>query len=407
MIKVEVEKLCKHYAPHIVALDDVTLSVAAGECLALLGPSGGGKTTLLRLLAGLEEASEGEIRFDGEVVNDVPAHRRGVAMMFQRPALLPARTVWQNLRWNWELAEPWLPMRRVLGGDRGREEELGRVARLLGLEQELDRPVGQLSGGQQQRVALGQCLLRKTKVCLLDEPLGQLDAPLRTGLRRAIRQFAREEGVTLVYVTHDPEEALAVGDRVAVFRHGRLIQIATPRQMRQGPRDQFVAELIYQNIGGLNLLAGNIRQDGLDTFFENAFGRWPMLATTVSGLHQALQDSAILHASDDANPGSDKNFRTDMRKSPIIIGVPAIDVHCTTAVTASEEDVRLRISYRDQECGWKYNWILGASEQGQWVGRADDNERFEQGQTVTMIFSMTQAFWFDGATGRTLLTPTG
>jgi ABC-type sugar transport system ATPase subunit len=393
MIKLEVEKLSKHYAPNIVALDDVTLSVGAGECLALLGPSGGGKTTLLRLLAGLEEASDGEIRFDGEVVNGVPAHRRGVAMMFQRPALLPARTVRQNLRWNWELAEPWLPMQRLWGGDQGREEELARVARLLELERVLDRPAGQLSGGQQQRVALGQCLLRKTKVCLLDEPLGQLDAPLRTGLRRAIRQYAKE--------------ALAVGDRVAVFRHGRLVQAATPRQMRREPRDQFVAELIYQNIGGLNLLAGHIRQDGLDTYFESAFGRWPMLATTVSRLHQALQDSAILHADGGANPASDKIFRTDDRKSHIIIGVPAMDVRCTTAVVTSEEEVQLRMSYRDQESGWAHNWILGASEPGQWVGRTDDDERFEQRQTVTMIFSMAQAFWFDGATGRTLLAPTG
>jgi len=420
MIKIEIDKLTKRFDKGILALDDATLSIPAGECLALLGPSGCGKTTLLRLLAGLEDPSDGEIRFNGERINETPADRRDIAMMFQRPALLPAQTVRQNLRRHWHLREPWSAVRRLFGGERTREDELARIAHLLGLEHDLDRPAGQLSGGQQQRVALGQCLLRNAKVCLLDEPLGHLDAPLRTDLRRKIRQYAKEQGTTLIYVTHDPEEALAIGDRVAVFRHGRLVQIATPREMRHAPRDQFVAELIYQNIGGLNLIAGLIRQDGLDTYFENPFGSWPMLATAVAELQMALQNSKILHAGDQAAPivpvrsaleGDETPpgniFLTADGKVHMMIGVPAVDVRCTTAAVAGDEDVRLLIEYRDQECGWANNWILGVGKQGRWVGRADDDERFERGQAVTMTFSMTRAFWFDAATGRTLLTPTG
>jgi ABC-type sugar transport system ATPase subunit len=416
MVDLRTDGLTKSFPPSICALDGATLTIPAGECLAIVGPSGCGKTTLLRLIAGLEQPTTGEIRFGGVNVNDRPAHERDVAMLFQRPALLPAQTVRQNLHWTWDVRETWAFVRRFWSKDAGREEKVRSIAHLLGLEHDLDRPVGQLSGGQQQRVALGQCLVREAPITMLDEPLGHLDAPLRTELRRTIRAFVKERGITLLYVTHDPEEALAVGDRVAVLRHGRLVQLDSPRVLRHAPSNQFVAELIYQSTGGLNLLAGYIRQEGLDTFFENPFRRWPMDATAVTALHESIQDSRILHAGDaqTATTPAQSLLEADeagtatpsaSEKLHIMVGVPASAVHCTTAADAPDGDVRLVLPYRDQECGWSGNWVIASDARGRWIGRAGDDERFERGQALSMTFSMSRAYWFDAATGRTLLAP--
>ena len=219
-MELRLDHIGKLFPPSRHVLHDISLTVAPGECLAMLGPSGCGKTTLLRIIAGLETLTTGTIYIGGQAVNDVPCHRREVSLMFQRPALVPNQTVWQNLRWAWTLREPWSFRRRL---DEPREQELVRIARLLGLEADLDRPVRQLSGGQQQRVALGRCLLRKTKICLLDEPLSHLDAPLRADLRQQIRMLTRELNITLVHVTHDPEEAFTIGDRVVAMKEGRIV----------------------------------------------------------------------------------------------------------------------------------------------------------------------------------------
>jgi ABC-type sugar transport system ATPase subunit len=382
MVELHLEEIGKSFAPPLKVLDQITFTALPGECLALMGPSGCGKTTLLRLIAGLDEPSEGEIRIGGQPVNQLPGHRRGVAMMFQRPALVPQRSVRQNLRWAWSLRTPWAH----LFGDGKRAGELLEVARMLELDKDLDRPVQQLSGGQQQRVALGRCLLRQAKICLLDEPLGHLDAPLRTDLRRQMRAALRHQGLTAIHVTHDAEEACAVGDRVAVMQGGRIVQIDAPAQLLRMPGNRFVAEIIHQPFGGLNVLTGEISREGLDTYFDCAFGRWPVSAVQVSALHDALIQSA------------------DPAKLRVTLGIPARAVQCSSQRCLDNELISLSLRTQQFEATPAGTWVIASNQRGTWIGQSA-SERFSRGQDATMTFSMQDAYWFDHTTGRTLAAP--
>lgn len=417
MAELRLEDLGKTFAPALRAFDEVTFTVASGECLAIVGPSGCGKTTLLRVIAGLESATDGDIFIDNVKVNDLPSHRRDVALLSQRPAFLWQQTVRQNLRMAWTLREPFAPVRRWLGADRAREAELVRIACLLGLAPELERPLGHLSGGQQQRVALGRCLMHKAKLTLLDEPLGHLDAPMRTDLRRQIRNLARELGLTVLHVTHDPEEALAVGDRVAVMRDGRILQIDEPRQLRRCPGHRFVAELIHHEDGGFNWLPGVLVKEEFEPYFESVLGRWPVSLQIVEHLRESLyrgekspeiqgreqlSDTAQLDA-----PGTVENFAANPEKVDMMIGIPAAEVRCTTAVLDVEDLIRMVVKVCDLECSPSGNWVIGNREAGRWVGQADEAERFERGQEVNMAFAMNRAYFFDSLTGRTLYAPAG
>jgi ABC-type sugar transport system ATPase subunit len=387
-VELRLDSVCKSFEPPTLTLKDITFTVAPGECLALVGPSGCGKTTLLRVIAGLEPAASGEIAIDNQAVNDVPCHRRGVAMLFQRPALIPQQTVRRNMRWPWTLRRP---LRSLFNADCVHEAQLLRVARLLELDQVLDRQVQQLSGGQQQRVALGRCLLGDAKICLLDEPLGHLDAPLRLQLRRQIRALMREFQMTAIHVTHDPEEALAVGDRVAVMQAGMIVQIDNPEKLRRFPANRFVAELVHHQDGGLNILNGSIVRDDVDVYFESGFGRWPMSLQILAALRESLYLG--------------ENFHASSGKVDITIGIAVRDVRSGADVCAGDDEVSLAMTVSDLECTAAGDWVIAANERGSWIGRAYGDERMERGQAVTMAFSMDRAFCFDSLTGRTFLAP--
>lgn len=393
------------------ALDDVSLSLASGECIALVGPSGCGKTTLLRIIAGLEREHVGTVHVDDADITAVAPHRRGVALLFQNPAFHANQSVRQNLRQAWTLSEPFAPLKRLFGGDGAREQDLVRIADTLGLVHDLDRPLNQLSGGQQQRVALGRCLLRKAKITLLDEPLGHLDAPMRVELRRQVRTLAREFGMSVIHVTHDPAEAFAVGDRIAVMHQGRLLQIDEPRQLRRCPNHRFVVEMIHHENGGLNWLPGQINKDGYDVNFESPLGRWPVSLPVIDRLKESLflgksSETAISATitTDKGQNSAPKNEKVDM-----MIGIPAAQIHCTTDLAHADERIRIVAVVQDIEAVANGSWVIGACRESpvRWVGRADDGERLERGQEVAMLFSMDNAYWFDGATSRTLFAPTG
>jgi ABC-type sugar transport system ATPase subunit len=390
MIELRLEDLGKTFPPATCAVAHVNLTVAPGECLALLGASGCGKTTLLRLIAGLEQPTSGRILMDGACVNDVPSQRRDVAMLFQRPALIPQQTVRHNLGWAWTLAKP---LASLFGAGRQHNDELLRVARLLDLERDLDRPIWELSGGQQQRVALGRCLLRKAGLVMLDEPLGHLDAPLRIDLRRQCRELAGEFRATTLHVTHDPEEAFAMGDRVAIMERGRIVQCDAPAAVRRAPSTRYVAELIHHQSGGMNLLAGRVHRDGMDTFFESPLGRWPMSVQIVEALRESLC--------------AGENFHSGQGKVDIMIGVAVEDVRCTTAADGAGGEICLPLPIRRLESGDEVTVVVAGPESHRWVGHADVDERLEPGQSITMRFDLTRAYWFDSATGRTLSAPTG
>ena len=241
MAEIALEGVCKVYANGACGLVDCDLKVAAREWLVLVGPSGCGKTTTLRLIAGLEEPTRGVIRIGNKVMNGVPPARRNVAMVFQRPALFPNKTVAKNLAFGLRLEHGfWGRFSKVQNdGDR---RLVGEVAECLGISHLLERRPEQLSGGEQQRVALGRALIRRTPIGLLDEPLGQLDAPMRLRLRRELPLLRSRFPATMIIVTHDPAEALALGDRVGIIQDGKILQVDRPEVVRQRPSHPLVAE---------------------------------------------------------------------------------------------------------------------------------------------------------------------
>jgi len=231
---VEIRGISKLFG-NVRAVDHVDLATNEGEFLVLLGPSGCGKTTLLRMIAGIEEPTEGEMVIDGRVVTHLPPRMRDIAMVFQSYALYPHMTVYKNIAF---------PLRA-----RGMEKEAVRkkvewAAGMFKIGKLLDRKPRELSGGERQRVALARAMVREPSVFLLDEPLSNLDALLRTSAREELRQFQRRVGVTTIYVTHDQVEAMGLGDRIVVMSQGKIRQIGTPMEIYQWPADTFVATFV-------------------------------------------------------------------------------------------------------------------------------------------------------------------
>lgn len=251
---VQLENIIKRY-DDTNAVDDLTLSIDKGEFLVLLGPSGCGKTTTMRSLVGLEEPTSGRITVDGEVLFDrrrginVPSNRRGMGMVFQSYAIWPHKTVFQNVSFP-------LEMQHLSKAET--RQRVQEMLELVGLGDVPARPASQLSGGQMQRVALARSLVMRPKVLLLDEPLSNLDAKLRDKLRFELREIHQELGTTSVYVTHDQAEALALADRIAVMRHGKIVQLERPVELYRHPVSTFVADFL----GASNLFEGIVERNG-------------------------------------------------------------------------------------------------------------------------------------------------
>jgi iron(III) transport system ATP-binding protein len=274
------------------AVRDVNFEVPRGEIFTLLGPSGCGKTTILRCIAGLESPDSGEIAIDGTTVFSstrrtvVGPHRRGVGMVFQSYAIWPHLTVSENVA---------LPLKR--GTYRVPKGEIaarvGEALRLVQLEALAERPAPLLSGGQQQRIALARALAYAPRVLLLDEPLSNLDAKLRTDMRLEIHQLVKRLKLTAIYVTHDQEEALVLSDRIAVVRDGKIEQIGTPRDVYLAPRSEFVARFM----GAANLLEGRRQRDG---FVSTAAGTLRCQSPEGIGKHEEVilmfrPDAVVVH----------------------------------------------------------------------------------------------------------------
>ena len=231
MAIVETRDVRKHFGD-VHAVDGVNLTTKEGEFLVLLGPSGCGKTTLLRMIAGLEDPTGGEILIGGQVVNDLPPRARKIAMVFQSYALYPHMRVFDNIAF--PLRAQGMPRAEI-------PHKVEWAAGLFGIEKLLHRKPRELSGGERQRVALARAVVREPAVFLLDEPLSNLDAKLRTSARDELQQFQRRIGTTTIYVTHDQVEAMGLGDRIAVMQGGKVRQIGTPQEVYDEPADTFVA----------------------------------------------------------------------------------------------------------------------------------------------------------------------
>ena len=251
---VSVDGVWKKYDNGFVAVEDLNLEILNGEFLVMVGPSGCGKSTTLRMIAGLEDISEGTMSIGGRVINELPPKERDIAMVFQNYALYPHMSVFDNIGFALKL------QRRPRNEIKERVEE---AARILELTDMLDRKPSQLSGGQRQRVAMGRAIVRQPRVFLLDEPLSNLDAKLRVQMRGEITRLQREVGVTTFYVTHDQVEAMTMADRVAVINRGVLQQVDAPQVLFERPDNLFVAAFIGSP--SMNLLEGELRDSGGDS----------------------------------------------------------------------------------------------------------------------------------------------
>jgi putative spermidine/putrescine transport system ATP-binding protein len=250
MALIEFDRISKHYpGGHAPAVDGLTLDIRAGEFITLLGPSGSGKTTTLMLLAGFEAPTSGQIRLDGRPIQSLPPHRREMGVVFQSYSLFPHMTVAGNVGFP-------LSVRKVPAADA--KTRVAAALEKVRLAHLAERRPQQLSGGQQQRVALARALVFEPRVVLMDEPLSALDKKLREEMQLEIRRLHRELGVTMVFVTHDQAEAMTLSDRVAVFNHGRVEQLAAPQALYDTPANAFVAGFVGDN----NTLPGRAEGEG-------------------------------------------------------------------------------------------------------------------------------------------------
>ncbi len=271
-MKVTLEKLTKRFPSRdrkvkeeVIAVSDFDLVVPEGKLIALLGPSGCGKSTILNMISGLEAPSEGRIFFGDEDVTELPAEKRGIGLVFQNYALYPHLTVRQNIAF---------PLENLKGENKLSKEVIAdkvlEAARLVQIEDLLDRKPNEMSGGQQQRVAIARALVKRPKVLLLDEPLSNLDARLRIQTREEIRRIQNETGITTVFVTHDQEEAMSISDMIVVMKKGVLQQTDKPQRVYDNPANLFVAKFLGNP--QINVFKGSIKNGNLILNGENVLG---------------------------------------------------------------------------------------------------------------------------------------
>ena len=246
-MQVTLKKVSKRFAnAEVDAVNQVDLEIVNKEFLVILGPSGSGKSSLLRLIAGLEEVSGGEVYFGNELMNDVSPRERDISMVFQNFALFPNMTVYDNIAF---------PIRASGKDSENLDSEVKRIASMLQIEGLLDRKPGALSGGEQQRVSLGRAIIKKPKVFLMDEPLSNLDASLRSELRAEIKKLHKELGITFIYVTHDQTEAMTMADRIALIKDGKLLQVDKPEVIYDDPNHSWIGSFL--GMPAMNLISSS------------------------------------------------------------------------------------------------------------------------------------------------------
>ncbi|MFW5917112.1 MAG: ABC transporter ATP-binding protein [Halorubrum sp.] len=301
MARLELDSVTKRFGEgdgSVLAVDDVDVDIADGEFLVLVGPSGCGKSTTLRMVAGLESITDGEIRLDGERMNEQGPAERDIAMVFQSYALYPHMTVRQNMRFGLEESTDL--------DDDEMDRRVDETGALLDITELLDRKPGALSGGQRQRVALGRAIVREPKAFLMDEPLSNLDAKLRSQMRTELQQLQDDLDTTTVYVTHDQTEAMTMGDRIAILDAGELQQVATPLEAYHRPANRFVAGFIGDP--SMNFVECGV--DG-DALIREAF-RYPLGAEAADAVADATgvtlgirPEDVEVHASGDGAGDAD------------------------------------------------------------------------------------------------------
>ena len=396
MAEIAYENVSKIYPDGTQAVHDLDLEIADGELMVLVGPSGCGKTTALRMLAGLEEISEGEIRIGDQIVNDLTPRDRDIAMVFQSYALYPHMTVANNLAFGLKLRK--LPKKEV-------QERVRRAAKTLQIEEFLKRKPRALSGGQRQRVAMGRAIVREPQAFLMDEPLSNLDAKLRVQMRAEIHQLQRRLGVTTMYVTHDQVEAMTMGDRVAVMNAGHLQQVDTPQVLYDQPVNEFVAGFIGSP--SINLVESELtRSNG---HLEVSLGEHKLpvddqIARNRSGLADYAGKKVILgirpedfedtKVEPDAPPDRRIRVKADLTEplgSEVLVhfGTEATGVVPSAAAADVGEDADVRLG-EDEDVSTRL------------VARVSPKSRIALGQEIELAVDTTRLYFFDPESRETI-----
>jgi multiple sugar transport system ATP-binding protein len=394
MAEIAYDSVAKVYDDGTRAVHDFNLEIEDGELMVLVGPSGCGKTTALRMLAGLEEISEGEIRIGDRVVNDLTPKDRDVAMVFQSYALYPHMTVEQNLAFGLKLRK--IPKKEI-------RERVQRAARTLQIEEFLKRKPRALSGGQRQRVAMGRAIVREPQAYLMDEPLSNLDAKLRVQVRAEIHQLQRRLGVTTIYVTHDQVEAMTMGDRVSVMNAGHLLQVDTPQVLYDSPVNEFVAGFIGSP--AINLMEAQLESANGNLSVEFGGHRLTVdeqAARNRSGLRDYVGRTVMLGIRPE--DFEDASLEPDTPPERRIKVVPDLEEPLGSEVLVyfPTEATKVVSSAVAADAGEDADVSLGVEEEGEptthLVARVSPRTRIAVGSEVELAVDTSRLYFFDRET---------
>jgi multiple sugar transport system ATP-binding protein len=397
MAQIVMDEVTKVYGGNVKAVDSLSLDIPDGEFMVFVGPSGCGKSTALRMIAGLEEITGGTISIGERVVNDLPPKDRDIAMVFQNYALYPHMTVRDNLAFG-------LQLRKTPKEEQTRR--VGEAARILGLEPYLDRKPAALSGGQRQRVAMGRAIVREPQAYLMDEPLSNLDAKLRVGMRGELARLHDRLGVTTIYVTHDQVEAMTLGTRVAVLKDGELQQVDSPQNLFEFPQNLFVAGFIGSP--AMNLVEAKLVRDGgpAVTFADD---KLPVPASLVSerGLDAYFDKTIILGVrpssfEDAALVSGDAEQQPTMKVTVDVteeLGSEANLLFRVDAPAARHESLRLRMAAEVSKEEEEAEALAAGEGRSVWTARVNPRTTARPGRTLDLAVDNRELHFFDRDTG--------
>ena len=385
MGRITLENVTKEFPGGVTAVDGVSLTIGEGEFMVLVGPSGCGKTTLLRSIGGLEKVTAGRILIGDRDVTRLQPAERDLAMVFQNYALYPHMTVRKNLGYGL----------RVRGTPRQeRDRRVRETAKMLGLDELLDRRPGQLSGGQQQRVAMGRAIIREPAAFLMDEPLSNLDAKLRVGMRTSLQQLHNRLGTTTIYVTHDQVEAMTLGERVAVMRDGKVQQVDDPQHLYDNPRNTFVAAFIGSP--AMNLVEARLAGDSV------TFGRFGVPLDRDHRPRFGDDGGIVLGIRPEAFEDADFASRglPHIEVNVEVLEELGSDAYVFFPVDAEQVVIEDALSDEPED---ETTLLAAERDRTLFAARVDPRTKARVGETMRLAVDPTRLYFFSPATGDTLL----
>jgi multiple sugar transport system ATP-binding protein len=367
MAQVSLKNLCKVFPGNVKAVDRVNLGVENKEFMVLVGPSGCGKSTTLRMIAGLEDISDGDVYIGNKLVNDVPAKDRDIAMVFQSYALYPHMTVFENMSFGLRLKH--IPKHEII-------QRVSEAADILGIKKLLNRKPRELSGGERQRVAVGRAIVRKPMVFLFDEPLSNLDAKMRVQMRTEIHKLHIRLQTTIIYVTHDQVEAMTMGDRIAVMKDGVLQQVADPITVYDRPKNKFVAGFIGSP--PMNFMSGSLVKKENRIYFDE--GR--IRVKVVEDMYPRILSYV---------------------GKEIIFGIRSEDIYDKLFVSQAPPDNVVRVNCEVYEPLGSEVYLYLNTGKHTFIARVGAHDKPKVNQDMDVVFDMSKAHFFDKTTEETIV----